>query len=96
MRSVSLPIDSHFRCPLPWWDTRETHFVVASGEEGLGQWTSHRRNILTDYKTAVPGDAPSRIVGVWFIGVSIAGGKPAAATFTDVAIVDGLSRIELL
>ncbi len=96
MRSVSLPIDSHFRCPLPWWDTRETHFVVASGEEGLGEWTSHRRNILTDYKTAVPGDAPSRIVGVWFIGVSIAGGKPAAATFADVAIVDGASRVELL
>ena len=96
MRSVSLPIASHFRCPLPWWDTRETHFVVASGEDGLGEWTSHRRNILADYAVAVSGDAPSRIVGVWFIGVSIAGGKPAAATFADVAIVDGASRVDVL
>ena len=96
MRSVSLPVESHFRCPLPWWDTRETHFVVASGEEGLGEWTNHRRNVLADYTAAVPGAAPTRIVGVWFIGVSIAGGKPAAATFADVAIVDGENRVDLL
>jgi len=31
--SASLPKDTVFKCPLPWWAARETHWVVRSGRE---------------------------------------------------------------
>ena len=93
MWSASLPADTHFTCPLPWWDSRETHFVLQSGSTGLGEWFSHNRNVLADYRLSVAGDPPTRIVGVWFIGVSLFGRQPAAASFADVAIVDGARRV---
>ncbi len=95
MRSVNLPEGSHFHCPLPWWDARETHFVLESGKTGLGEWSSHTRNVLADYKAAVQRDPPSRIVGVWFIGNSVFGRKRAAASFADVAIIDGGQRVNV-
>ncbi len=95
MRSVSLPAGSHFHCPLPWWDTRETHFVLQSGAAGLGEWSSHTRNVLADYEAAVGRDPPSRIVGVWFIGNSVFGRRRAAASFADVAIIDGDQRVNI-
>jgi hypothetical protein len=95
MRSVSLSEGSHFRCPLPWWDSRETHFVLQSGATGLGEWSSHTRNVLADYQAAVQGDPPSRIVGVWFIGNSVFGRQRAAASFADVAVIDGDQRVNV-
>ena len=84
--SRELEPEQTFRCPLFWWDQRETHIVLQSGTEGLGEWQSHKRNILADYMKAVGGEAPARIVGVWLIGVSIAGQTPGEAAFANAKI----------
>lgn len=68
--SSCLPVGTTFRCPLPWWDKVETHIAVRSGQEGLGQWLGERRPILADYRAAVGGSDPTRIVGVWLIALS--------------------------
>lgn len=67
MWSAALPVDTVFQCPLPWWDQRETHWVVRSGHEELGRWLSERRDVLADYATAIGGPPPARIVAVWLI-----------------------------
>jgi len=71
MWSAGLPLDHVFRCPLGWWCERETHWVVRSGEEGLGKWQSEGRTIAADYAVAIRGALPSRIVKVWLIANSI-------------------------
>jgi hypothetical protein len=91
--SVSLPEGSHFGCPLPWWDSRETHMVLQSGEAGLGDWHSHTRRVLDDYTLAVSGEPPERIVGIWFIANSVFGRQPGAASFADVVIRDGETQV---
>ena len=87
--SASLEPEQSFRCPLEWWDERETHIVLQSGSEGLGQWFSHRRPLRADYLRAVGGEAPNRIVGVWFIANSLFGRQPAEALFSNVVLRDG-------
>ena len=69
--SAALPAGTSFRCPFPWWNERETHQVVRSGDAGLGRWQEEEQPILADYERAIGGPAPSRIVGVWLIGVAI-------------------------
>jgi hypothetical protein len=68
--SSSLPVETAFRCPLPWWDKHETHVVVRSGTRDLGRWLEERRPTLRDYRRAVGGEDPKRIVGVWLIALS--------------------------
>ena len=67
MWSCELPVDTVFQCPLPWWDQRETHWVVRSGTQQLGQWLGERRDLLADYERAIGGPPPKHIVGVWLI-----------------------------
>lgn len=67
MWSCALPVDTIFQCPLPWWDQRETHWVVRSGTQQLGQWLSERRSLLADYERAIGGTPPKNIVAVWLI-----------------------------
>jgi hypothetical protein len=66
--------------------------VLQSGDEGLSQWYTHERKVLEDYRASIDGEVPSRIVGVWFIANSLFGRQRAAASFADVAIVDGTSH----
>lgn len=67
MWSVGLPVGTIFQCPLPWWDKRETHWVVRSGRDELGKWWDESRPVLDDYRKAIGGPEPTRIVGVWLI-----------------------------
>ena len=95
LRSSHLEAGTHFHCPLAWWDTRETHYVLQGAEAPLGEWSTHKRNVLADYATAIGGAPPTRIVGVWFIGNSLFGRQRAAASFADVAIIDGAERVSV-
>jgi hypothetical protein len=70
---------------LYWWDEHETHIVLQSGTEDLGEWYSHKRNILEDYVAHIGGEVPERIVGVWFIATSLSG-TPADAKFSNVSL----------
>ncbi len=69
--SATLPVGTFFRCPFPWWNERETHQVVRCGSAGLGKWQREERSILADYERAIGGPRPSKVVGVWLIGVAI-------------------------
>jgi len=86
--SAGLPIGRHYACPLPTWTARETHWVVRSGADGLGEWFEESRPIADDYRTAL-GAPPARIVGVWLIAVALFRRGRAQATFTDIRLRDG-------
>lgn len=91
MWSPELEAGIHFGCPLPWWDSRETHYVLTGGQENLGTWESHTRAVLADYRESIKVAEPTRIVGIWFIANSIFGRQPGAASFANVSIGDGES-----
>ena len=78
-----------------WWDSRETHYVLQGAEAPLGEWTTHTRNVLADYTSAVGREAPTRIVGVWFIANSLFGRQRAAASFANVVIRDGERQVSV-
>ncbi len=77
-----------FRCPLPWWSERETHFVLDSGTYGLGKWKSHSRNVYDDYSEAVAGDPPRKIVGIWLIGNNLFAKQSTRAQFRNILLSD--------
>ncbi|GCE83511.1 DUF3047 domain-containing protein [Komagataeibacter diospyri] len=93
MWSKELPTDYHFVCPLPWWCDRETHWIVESGTEKLGQWQDAVRPVASDYRKAIGGPLPGRIVAVWLIANSVfqrIGGK---ARFRNIRLSeDGTDR----
>ncbi len=95
MWSAHLEEEFHFGCPLPWWDVRETHYVLQSGEQGLGSWHSHSRNVLADYEASIELPAPERIVGVWFIANSLFGRNPGAASFANATINTGDALVKV-
>ncbi|MBI1213814.1 MAG: DUF3047 domain-containing protein [Alphaproteobacteria bacterium] len=84
--SSELPVDTVFKCPLPWWDKRETHWVVRSGRDGLGQWQSEKRQLKPDYAQAIGGALPAKIVRVWLIANSVFQRRHGDAKFADIAI----------
>lgn len=88
MWSPHLQADLSFRCPLPWWDQRETHIVLQSGEEGLGAWHKHSRPIAEDYRRSVNVQLPKKITGVWFINSGIFAKTKGDARFANVVISD--------
>ena len=94
--SHSLAPETFYRCPLAGWDKVETHIVVQSGQDGLGEWHQHKRNIYTDYATSVGGEMPKKIVGVWFIGNSLFGRRSADAEFANISVQDGNMRINVI
>lgn len=88
MWSKFLAKGTSFICPLPWWNERETHYVLDSGTVGLGEWKSHNRNIVDDYTEAVAGDPPMRIVGVWLIANNLFAKQYATASFRNIRVLD--------
>lgn len=79
--------DGHiFQCPLNWWCERETHVVIRSGERGLGEWQHEERSPAADYRAAIEGALPSRIVGVWIIANSVFQRGVGAATFRNIQL----------
>jgi hypothetical protein len=86
MWSAGLPHDHIFACPLGWWCDRETHWVVRSGEPGLGAWQSERRMLAEDYAKAIGGDLPERAVKVWLIANSVFQRRGGRARFRDIML----------
>lgn len=95
MRSPHLEAITSFRCPLDWWDQRETHIVLQGGRDDVGIWQSHTRPVLEDYMMSVGGEPPQRIVGVWFISVGVFDGTTADTKYSDVVLRTGERRVEI-
>lgn len=93
--SASLPVDAHYRCPLPSWAARETHWVLRTGLEDLGRWYAERRVVADDYRAAI-GAPPARIVAVWLIAVSVFGHRRARATYADLVLRDGDRELRIV
>jgi len=93
--SAGLAPETHFTCPIPQWAPRETHLVVRSGLEGLGEWQNERRNVHADYRRAI-GEPPSRIVAVWLIAVSLFQHGCGEAEFAEIALSSGGERVEVV
>ncbi|TDU25768.1 DUF3047 family protein [Panacagrimonas perspica] len=95
MWSAALPVDTIFQCPLAWWNERETHWVVRSGTEQLGRWLDERRNIADDYRKAIGGELPKKIVGVWLIANTVFQRGEGKCRYRDIVLEDGQGRLKI-
>lgn len=93
--SCALAPGSHFRCPIKAWAARETHWVVRSGLDALGEWYAEERNVFADVAAAM-GTPPARIVSVWIIGVSTFQHGTARAELADIVLHDHSGTIVVL
>lgn len=87
--SSELPVGKSFRCPIPTWAARETHVVVRSGPQGIGEWQDEERDVFADYAAAIGGSAPARITRIWLIAVSLFQGNEGKCQYSDIALVAG-------
>jgi hypothetical protein len=85
--SAGLPVGTAYRCPIPTWTARETHVVIRTGTQGLGQWFDEERNVYQDYASAIGGPMPGNIVRVWLIAVSLFQRTEGRSQYADIAFV---------
>lgn len=83
--SSTLPVGTGYDCPLPNWKHKEFHVVVRSGNSGLGQWHSERRNLYEDYRHYM-GEPPGRIVRVWLIANSLFQRNTGRCDYSDIVL----------
>lgn len=93
MWSAGLAIDTVFRCPLNWWDQRETHWVIRNDPKELGHWLSEERRLLADYRAAIGGTPPARVVGVWLIANSLFQRGEGVCRYRNIALLDDADRV---
>jgi hypothetical protein len=85
--SAELPVGTAYRCPIPTWNARETHVVIRSGSQGLGEWVNEERDVYQDYASAIGGPMPGNIVRIWLIAVSFFQQKEGKCQYSDIALV---------
>ena len=83
--SRAMPVGNTFRCPFPRWTPIETHMVVRSGIDQLGQWLAEERDLHADYQTHIGGPA-TKVVRVWLLGVSVFQRRVGTCRFAEIAI----------
>ena len=86
MWSAELPVGRTFRCPLNWWCERETHVVARSGRVGLGSWQREAREPAADYREALGGPPPQRIIAIWIIANTVFQRGQGTATFRNISL----------
>ena len=94
--SSGLQVGTSFHCPLAWWSERESHLVVRSGRQGLGQWLDEERTVLADYRAVIGGPPPARLVAVWLIAVSVFQQRAGACDYGRIAVASAGRSIDLL
>ena len=90
--SAALPVGHHYRCPLPRWLESETHVGARSGPQRLGVWIDERNDVQTDVARAL-SRAPSKIVALWLIGVSLFQCGHASVDVGRIALVEGEATV---
>lgn len=98
--SAELPKERIYECPLPTWADKETHLIVRSGPDGLGEWQSESRDLYDDCKRAIADrkgiPMPTRIVKVWLIAVSIFQRGEGRCEYQDIRIINGDDVTQIL
>lgn len=95
MWSSSLAEGTIFRCPLPYWDKVETHWVLRSKPADLGKWLGEERPLRADYAKAI-GAPPARISRVWLIAVSVFQRQEGICEYAGIELVDGERVLKIL
>lgn len=90
--SAGLPPETAFRCPIQTWYGRETHVVVRSGLDGLGQWLQEERNLFEDYQRWI-GAPPTGIVRVWLIALSLFRRQEGVCEYGEIELRSGDTAI---
>lgn len=85
--SAELPPETVYRCPIPTWTHRETHVVIRSSSQGLGEWFNEDRDVYQDYINAIGGAMPGNIVKVWLIAVSLFQHEEGVCQYTDISFL---------
>lgn len=85
--SAELPPETVYRCPIPTWTARETHVVIRSGQQGLGEWFKEERDVYQDYSNAIGGTMPGNIVKVWLIAVSLFQHEQGVCQYADISFL---------
>jgi len=85
--SAELPPETSYRCPIPTWADRETHVVIRSGSQGLGEWFNEDRDVYQDYINAIGGAIPGNIVKVWLIAVSLFQREEGVCQYADISFL---------
>jgi len=85
--SAELPPETSYRCPIPTWTQRETHVVIRSGSQGLGEWFNEDRDVYQDYIDAIGGTMPGNIVKVWLIAVSLFQHKEGVCQYANISFL---------
>lgn len=88
MWSAGLPHDHVFQCPLPFWSERETHWVLRTKADGLGDWHDESRALWDDTKR-VYGKVPARAVRLWLIANSVFQRNEGRATVRGLRLCEG-------
>tara|TARA_R110001592_G_scaffold337300_1_gene623453 strand:+ start:44512 stop:45681 length:1170 start_codon:yes stop_codon:yes gene_type:complete len=93
--SSTLPVGTGYDCPLPNWKGKEFHVVIRSGEQGLGEWHTERRNLYSDYLHYM-GEPPGRIVRVWLIANSLFQRNSGSCDYSDIVLRQDSGAVQVL
>jgi Protein of unknown function (DUF3047) len=92
--SAELEPGTAYQCPIPKWADMETHVVLRSGAEGLGEWFEEERDLYADYQRWI-GAPPERLTGIWLIALSAFQHGEGQAEIADIRIIQGDRTIRI-
>lgn len=92
--SAELPSETGFQCPIPGWEDRETHVVIRTGTEGLGEWLEEEREVYEDYLRHI-GDPPANIARVWLLAVAYLQHRAGQCEYGRIELASGGKRLRL-
>jgi len=93
--SSCLEPGTFFQCPVRVWQERETHYVIRSHNDNLGQWYAETRNIYDDVTEAM-GQPPGRITAIWLIALSTFHHRIARASFAEITLANDELEISVI
>jgi hypothetical protein len=74
------------------WCDRQTHLVIRSGAQDLARFIDEERGVLADYRSAIGGADPLRIVAVWLIAVSVFQQQQGRCGYARIAVIGAGAR----
>jgi hypothetical protein len=92
--SAELEPGTAYQCPIPKWADMETHVVLRSGAQGLGEWFEEERDLYADYQRWI-GTPPERLTGIWLIALSAFQHGEGQAEIADIRIIQGDRMIRI-
>lgn len=93
--SAALPPETFYRCPFPTWTDRETHVVVRSGKQRLGEWIREERNLFNDYRKAI-GPPPQKIVRVWLLATTLFQRRRGTCQYAAIELTEERRRVKAI